>query len=72
MSAEAELARTNASIDMIQAATSELVEVTKGALAIADIGEKTIQRNFAEFCTSLIEKICSDLPKDDATEILCE
>lgn len=69
---EVELERANASIDRIQAATNELVEVTKGALSIADIGEKTIQRNFAEFCTSLIEKICSDLPKEEATEILCE
>ena len=72
MSNHEELASTLASIEKIQTATNELIAVTKAALETPNINEKTIQRNFVELCTGLVEKVCEDLSKEDATTILCE
>ena len=70
MSSELDL--TLANLEKIQTETAELVEVTKGAIQIPNVNAKVIQRNFAEFCTSLIEKLSGMLDKDEATTILCE
>ena len=66
------LDETLANIDRLQGEVTELAENIKGALAIPNISEKTINRNFAEFCTSLIERASGVLLKDEATTILCE
>ena len=63
---------TLANIDQIQGEVTDLVEITKEALAIPSINDKVINRNFAEFCTGLIERACGELSKDEATTILCE
>ena len=52
------LESTLADIDKMQADFAELINVTKGALAIPDLNEKTIRRNFVELCTGAIEKVC--------------
>ena len=72
MSSNELLNETLANIDKIQGEVTDLVEITKGALAIPNINEKVVNRNFAEFCTGLIERACGELPKDEATTILCE
>ncbi len=66
------LESTLSNIDKLQAQFTELVNVTKGALAIPDLNEKTIKRNYVELCTGAVEKICQDLTKEEATTILCE
>jgi len=63
------LEQTLANIEKISTSTAELIELTKGALK--GVNEKGVQRNFVELCTKLIEKICLDLSKDQATTILC-
>ena len=67
-----ELDLTLANLDQIQSETGELVEVTKGAIQIPNVNDKVIQRNFNEFCTSMIEKLTGMMDKDEATTILCE
>ena len=66
------LEETLANIDRIQAEINELAEIHKGALAIPNTPDKTVSRNFAEFCTGIIEKACGVLPPNEATTILCE
>ena len=58
---EAVLSETLGNIDRIAEEVTDLVEITKGSLAIANINEKTIARNFVEFCTGLVERACSEL-----------
>ena len=72
MSSSDILNETLANIDRVQEEVKDLVEITKGALAIPGINDKVVKRNFAEFCTGLIERACGELPKEEAITILCE
>ena len=61
--------------DMIETVSSEineLINVSRGALVIPDITQKTVQRNLNELCTGIIEKVCGLVSKEEATSILCE
>ena len=46
--------------------------MTRGALAIPNQNEKMIRRGLTEFCNGMIEKVCAELPKEEATAMLCE
>ena len=59
-------------IERVHSEINELVNVSKSALEIPDITEKTVQRNLNELCTGIIEKVCGLVTKEEATAILCE
>ena len=63
---------TLASLEKLSSGTSELLEVARGNLAIPDITEKVAKRGLVELCTAILEKICSELPKEDALSMLLE
>ena len=66
------LQTTLSNINTLQEEVHLLFENILGELANENLAEKIINRNFAEFCTSLIEKACHNLSKEEATRILCE
>ena len=62
-----------ARIDAIVTGAQELSTVTKSAIEMPKSSQRTIKRNFQEFCTSLMDKICAELTdKNEAVLLLCE
>ena len=64
---EVVLQSTLAKLESLKFGANELIEVTKEAISIPNINDKTILRNFLELCTGIIEKVCVDLSSDEAT-----
>ena len=63
---------TIASLEKLQSEALELFEVARGSLYQPEITEKVAKRSLQEICTSIIEKVCAELPKEEAMSVLCE
>ena len=63
---------TIASLEKLQSEALELFEVARGSLLQPEVTEKAAKRSLLEICTSIIEKVCAELPKEEAMSVLCE